>query len=53
LHVQVIPSAGFDLDRWRKTLPQTWSAALEAAMFSGWICDQSKPRAAALKLAHP
>jgi transposase len=32
-----VPVTRFDLDRWMKTLPQPWSAALEAAMFSGWI----------------
>jgi hypothetical protein len=25
----------FDLDRWMKTLPQPWSAAMEATMFTG------------------
>src|SRR5215469_14934406 len=48
-----IPATRFDLDRWRKTLPQPWSAALEATMFSGWIYDQLKPHAAELKVAHP
>src|SRR5215471_18667845 len=48
-----IPSTRFDLDRWMKTLPQPWSAALEATMFSGWIYDHLKPHAAALKVAHP
>ena len=36
-----------------KTLPQPWSAALEATMFSGWIYDHLKPHAAELKVAHP
>jgi len=48
-----IPAACFDLDRWMKTLPQPWSAALEATMFSGWIYDHLKPHAAELKVAHP
>jgi transposase len=43
----------FDLDCWMKTLPQPWSAAMEATMFSGWIYDHLKPHAAALKIAHP
>ncbi len=34
-----IPASRFDLDRWMKTLPQPWSAAMEATMFSGWIYD--------------
>ena len=31
-----------DLDRWMKTLPQPWTAAMEATIFSGWI--YAKPR---------
>jgi transposase len=48
-----IPATRFDLDRWMKRLPQPWSAALEATMFSGWIYDHLKPHATALKVAHP
>jgi transposase len=48
-----IPAIRFDLDRWMKTLPQPWSAAMEATMFTGWIYDHLKPHAAALKVAHP
>ena len=36
-----------------KTLPQPWSAAMEATMFASWIYDHLKPYAAALKVAHP
>jgi len=43
-----IPATRFDLDRWMKTLPQPWSAALVTTMFSDWIYDQLKPHAAAL-----
>ena len=54
IHVEGwIPATRFDLDRWMKTLPQPWSAALEATMFSGWIYDHLKPHAAELKVAHP
>src|SRR6267378_4083308 len=42
-----------DLDVWMKSLPQPWSAAMEATMFTGWIYDYLKPHAAALKVAHP
>jgi transposase len=42
-----------DLDHWMKRLPQPWSAAMEATMFTGWIYDHLKPHAAALKVAHP
>ncbi len=42
-----------DLDRWMKTLPQPWTAAMEATVFTGWIYDHLKLHAAALKVAHP
>ena len=42
-----------ELDWWMKTLPQPWTAAMEATMFTGWIYDHLKPHAAALKVAHP
>ena len=48
-----LPASRLDLDLWMKTLPQPWSAAMEATMFTGWIYDHLKPHAAALKVAHP
>jgi transposase len=42
-----------DLDMWMKTLPQPWTAAMEATIFTGWIYDHLLPHAAALKVAHP
>jgi transposase len=48
-----LPAARSELDLWIKTLPQPWSAAMEATMFTGWIYDHLKPHAAALKVAHP
>ena len=48
-----IPATRLDLDRWLKTLPQPWSAAMEATVFTGWIYDYLKPHAASLKVAHP
>jgi transposase len=42
-----------DLDLWMKTLPQPWTAAMEATAFTGWIYDHLQPHAAALKVAHP
>jgi transposase len=48
-----IPATRFDLDHWMKTLPQPWTAAMEATMFTDWIYDHLKPHAAALKVAHP
>ena len=40
-----IPATRFDLDHWMRTLPQPWTAAMEATMFTalfsiaavGWI----------------
>ncbi len=48
-----LPATRLDLDRWIKTLPQPWSAAMEATMFTGWIYDHLLPHAVALKVAHP
>src|SRR5512137_771003 len=48
-----IPATRLDLDHWMKTLPQPWTAAMEATVFTGWIYDHLKPHAAALKVAHP
>jgi hypothetical protein len=47
-----IPATRFDLDRWMKTLPKPWTAAMEATVFNGWIYDHL-PHAARLKVAHP
>ena len=48
-----LPATRTDLHHWMKTLPQPWSAAMEATMFTGWIYDHLKPHRAALKVAHP
>ena len=48
-----LPSTRFELDRWMRTLPQPWTAAMEATVFTGWIYDHLQPHAAALKVAHP
>ena len=42
-----------ELDGWMKTLPQPWSVAMEATIFSGWIYDHLLPHAAQIKVAHP
>jgi transposase len=47
------PATRFELDRWMRTLPQPWTAAMEATVFTGWIYDHLQPHAAALKVAHP
>ena len=48
-----IPATRFHLDRWMTTLPQPWTAAMEATLFTGWIYDHLLPHATALKVAHP
>jgi transposase len=48
-----VPATRCELDRWMETLPQPWTAAMEATVFTGWIYDHLKPHAAALKVAHP
>jgi transposase len=48
-----IPATRFDLDQWMKTLPQPWTVAMEATIFTGWIYDHLRPHAAAVKVAHP
>jgi hypothetical protein len=35
-----IPATRFYLDRWMSTLPQPWTAAMEATVFTGWIYDR-------------
>jgi transposase len=48
-----IAATRLDLNRWMKTVPQPWTAAMKATVFTGWIYDHLKPHAAALKVAHP
>jgi len=48
-----IPATRLNLDLWMKKLPQPWTAAMEATVFTGWIYDHLQPHAAALKVAHP
>ena len=40
-----VPATRFDLDRWMKTLPGPWTAAMEATVFTGWIYDHLQPHA--------
>jgi transposase len=42
-----------ELDDWMKTLPQSWSVAMEATIFTGWIYDHLLPHAEQVKVAHP
>jgi transposase len=48
-----IPATRLTLDIGMKTLPQPWTAALEATIFTAWIYDHLQPHAAAVKVAHP
>jgi transposase len=48
-----IPATRTDLDRWMNTLPQPWTVAREATLFTGWIYDHLLPHAAQVKVAHP
>jgi len=38
-----ISATRLELDHWMRSLPQPWSAAMEATMFTGWIYDHLKP----------
>ena len=42
-----------ELDSWMKTLPQPWTVAMEASIFTGWVYDHLLPHAAQVKVAHP
>ena len=48
-----IGSTRRELDGWMKTLPQPWTVAMEATIFSGWIYDHLLPHATQIKVAHP
>src|SRR6266536_4266749 len=43
----------WELDIWMRALPQPWTVAMEATIFTGWIYDHLKPHAAEVKVAHP
>jgi hypothetical protein len=48
-----IGSTRCELDAWVRTLPQPRMIAMEATIFTGWICDHLLPHASAVKVAHP
>jgi hypothetical protein len=48
-----VPARRIHLDHWMRTLPQPWTAAMEATVFTGWIYDYLQPHAAGLKVTHP
>lgn len=48
-----IASNRTDLRQWVSNLPQPWTGAMEATIFTGWIYDFLRPHALDLKVAHP
>src|SRR5438094_2336906 len=48
-----IGATRLELDGWMKTLPQPWTVAMEATIFTGWIYDHLLPHAQQVKVAHP
>jgi transposase len=48
-----IPASRTDLDGWMKILPQPWTVAMEASIFTGWVYDHLLPHATQVKVAHP
>ena len=48
-----MPATRTELDSWMKTLPEPWTAAMEASIFTGWVYDHLVPHAAQVKVAHP
>jgi transposase len=38
-----LPATRAELDRWMKTLPQPWTAAMEATVFTGSITSSHMP----------
>jgi len=43
----------WELDDWMNRLPQPWTVAMEATIFTGWIYDHLLPHAQQVKVAHP
>lgn len=42
-----------ELDLWMKYLPQPWTAAMEASLFTGWVYDHLLPHATQVKIYEP
>ena len=45
-----VSSTRRELDCWMKTLPQPWTVAMEATIFSGWIYDHLLPHGTQIKV---
>jgi transposase len=43
----------WELDAWMEPLPQPWTVAMEATIFTGWIYDRLRPHASEVKVTHP
>jgi transposase len=48
-----IGATGQELDSWMRILPQPWTVAMEATIFTGWIYAHLLPHAKQVKVAHP
>lgn len=48
-----IPATREALTKWMATLPDLWTVAMEATLFTGWIYDFLKPHAYKAVVAHP
>ncbi len=48
-----LPATRKALSNWLEDLPQPWTAAMEATLFTAWIYDFLKPYAQSIKVAHP
>jgi len=48
-----IGATRWELDGRMKNLPQPWTVAMEATIFTGWIYDHLLPPAQQMKIAHP
>jgi hypothetical protein len=48
-----IESTRRELDSWMDPLPQPWTVAMEATIFTGWIYDHLLPHAQQVKVVHP
>jgi transposase len=48
-----IPATRQGLNKWMDKLPNPWTVAMEATLFTGWIYDHLKPHASKIMVAHP
>ena len=48
-----LAARGPDLSDWARGLPQPWSGAMEATLFSDWVYDHLQEYVASLQMGHP